>query len=738
MSACTDMFNSIGGDIITYNYKTNSTALSYTVAEQGINELSVLNNKIMTPGVDITDVPNTTESFYVFDGSWAKKRIIPNALHTEGSAFKFNNEIYVFTQNAGDDNLLKSADEGNTWSLVKKRPVDNSEFWFTSLGVFNGKLWMSGTSSAYPNDTGLFSYDGTSWNFTRVGLLSDVGYVDKIAYFNNKYFLETYSTANHTSMYTSQDLVTFSPVNTFNSTKSTTTDGYAIFDGKLFVSGISDPMGTPSGYLYDTADGSTWNLISNTMPSKLIYVKQRVHPLTSYAGRLYMGSTNDAKVYVSSVQSSGELISKPQELNNFNELTLSWNAVKPTGTNVKFQVKYASSEAGLISATFVGPDKTASTYFTTSGASIDHLPQSSYVQYKAIMDTADSKLTPYLEDITISSFNEDLLSIQTFMSTTSWRNGFNDSDLDYIAAHYKYFIADGYSYFNSKVSYLHQKNPNLKVLSYKNGTVIYNNTADWTYVTTNHPEWFLLDSGGNKIYEKNYTNNYLLDPSNTEWRTYRANQLKQQIENYGYDGIFLDVISAWIEDSGYIYYNAKPINPSTGQLYTNDEWRQANLEFVDYMKQSIGVNKLLIFNGIIGHTYYKYNYRPFFDVSDGAMAEGFMRWGTNPIDSNRSETQWKQDIDSLQELASLNKIGLINTGLAVNSSYTNDQINKVKSYSLSSYLLSSGDHTYHLFQYPNWTTNYKPYDETYSMQIGSPLSPYYKANNLYQRDFTNG
>jgi hypothetical protein len=79
--------------------------------------------------------------------------------------------------------------------------------------------------------------------------------------------------------------------------------------------------------------------------------------------------------------------------------TLSWTATTPTNTTVQFQAAGSNSAAGPF--TFVGPDGTAATFFTTSGASLSQFNGKRYLQYKALLSTTDTAVTPTLNDITI-------------------------------------------------------------------------------------------------------------------------------------------------------------------------------------------------------------------------------------------------------------------------------------------------------------------------------------------------
>jgi hypothetical protein len=79
--------------------------------------------------------------------------------------------------------------------------------------------------------------------------------------------------------------------------------------------------------------------------------------------------------------------------------TLSWTASTPAGTSVKFQVAASNNLYGPYN--YVGPDGTASTFFTTTGASLSQFNGNRYLRYQAILGTTDSTVTPTLSDVTL-------------------------------------------------------------------------------------------------------------------------------------------------------------------------------------------------------------------------------------------------------------------------------------------------------------------------------------------------
>ena len=109
--------------------------------------------------------------------------------------------------------------------------------------------------------------------------------------------------------------------------------------------------------------------------------------------------------------------------------TLSWTASTPASTTVRFQVAASNSVGGPFD--FVGPDTTAATFFTTSGASLSQFNGKRYLQYKAYLTSSDSAVTPTLNDVTTCydtlpdltindvSANEGIAGTTTFSFTVS-------------------------------------------------------------------------------------------------------------------------------------------------------------------------------------------------------------------------------------------------------------------------------------------------------------------------------
>jgi hypothetical protein len=116
--------------------------------------------------------------------------------------------------------------------------------------------------------------------------------------------------------------------------------------------------------------------------------------------------------------SSGTFVSSLKDANPAagrtpNWTTLSFTASTPAGTEVKFQIAASNSASGPFN--FVGPDGTAATFFTTSGASLSQFNGFRYLKYKAYLSTSNSSVTPTLSSVQVC-FNDTAATSATSLA----------------------------------------------------------------------------------------------------------------------------------------------------------------------------------------------------------------------------------------------------------------------------------------------------------------------------------
>jgi hypothetical protein len=117
--------------------------------------------------------------------------------------------------------------------------------------------------------------------------------------------------------------------------------------------------------------------------------------------------------------------------------TISWTSVTPEETDIRFQIRSSTTEAGLGSENFVGPGGSPSTNYTDADTNIwsGHNTHQ-WIQFKAYLIATNEGKTPILQDVTISynQFPQDpeLTNPQdnsiTNDNTPTFSWNFNDQD----------------------------------------------------------------------------------------------------------------------------------------------------------------------------------------------------------------------------------------------------------------------------------------------------------------------
>ena len=106
------------------------------------------------------------------------------------------------------------------------------------------------------------------------------------------------------------------------------------------------------------------------------------------------------------LSSSGDFTSSIHDSGSesYDYKSLSWLVSTPPGTSINFQLRSADTSGNITLATFVGPDGTNSSFYSTSPGVITLDPLRTgkrYIQWRAYM-TGDGNSTPSLEEVTIN------------------------------------------------------------------------------------------------------------------------------------------------------------------------------------------------------------------------------------------------------------------------------------------------------------------------------------------------
>jgi hypothetical protein len=209
---------------------------------------------------------------------------------------------------------------------------------------------------------------------------------------------------------------------------STTITGFSLGSGTFYPATFSSPATLTTGTTYAIVARLTTARATGTyawLRSTNNQYASGTQLISTNSGGAWTAQSRDLgfKTYMSTgFVTSGDLTSSvkdsnPASGNATNWTTLSWTAATPAGTTVKFQAASSNTASGPFS--FVGPDGTASTFFTTSGASLSQFSGKRYLKYKAYLSTTNSGVTPTLNDVTSCFQNGALPGTTTTVNSAS-------------------------------------------------------------------------------------------------------------------------------------------------------------------------------------------------------------------------------------------------------------------------------------------------------------------------------
>ena len=281
------------------------------------------------------------------------------------------------------------------------------------------------------------------------------------------------------------------------------------------------------------------------------------------------------------------------------------------------------------------------------------------------------------------------------------------------------------------ISKLYEMNPEMKIFGYHNVGFISNKSEFYEIARDNN--WILKDEYGNEVHSfpKN-PDLKRIDPGNSDYREWLADLIKTRSESLGIEGVTGDITAAKID-----IVNADPINPRTGNFYTDQEYATDMTALVKRVREKSG--KLYIGNGAgtiqgcwkVGFWYNKEIAEPLVNEEDGTLLEGFIRF--SDYSNWRSVNDWKEDLEYLNYLNKKNKITLAWTITSGNLP-ANTTRYQIAMFGFATYLLAkSGDSNYFVARgYEN-----KFYDVS-KTDVGYPLEDYHiiAGTQVYEREFS--
>jgi hypothetical protein len=282
----------------------------------------------------------------------------------------------------------------------------------------------------------------------------------------------------------------------------------------------------------------------------------------------------------------------------------------------------------------------------------------------------------------------------------------------------------------NEVAQIKAANPNVKVLMYKDlsASINYPSNAQLTtgvsYAEANseHPEWFLLNTSGQRFTFRNYSSLWAMDVGSPSYqKRWGDNVLSSLNQLAGFDGVFIDDTNPTMKGHYDVSRVAKyPSDPA---------YQQATESALASITPRIHAAGYDVVSNIghwgeypeVGQSWLKY--------LDGAMEENFGKWGQTPGSGYAWEGHWKNQLDSLKYAQQHGK-----DYLAVTHSADTDAA--AARYGWASLLLGAEGNAYFALHDSYTTENWFP---EYDYPIGEPLGPESRdPNGVHRRHFSNG
>ena len=241
--------------------------------------------------------------------------------------------------------------------------------------------------------------------------------------------------------------------------------------------------------------------------------------------------------------------------------------------------------------------------------------------------------------------------------------------------------------------------------------------GDFCAISSQHPDWFLLDKNGKRIGDGD---TWFMDPGSDGYRAFWLERARELQETYGWQAIFLDNVEA---------SRAKMVKGNEPLAnYPHDESYQRAVEgFLTYIRQNyfeprgkaMYANIVSVDDDAVWDKYMEY--------LDGAMIESF----ATDWDRGFPSTQdWEEQMDQAERALIGGK-----TLILVAQGKQDDVA--LQNFAFASYLLLANSNAYfrytHSDSYREWWTY-----ENYELDLGTPLRDRYEEDGSWRRDFQNG
>jgi len=272
-------------------------------------------------------------------------------------------------------------------------------------------------------------------------------------------------------------------------------------------------------------------------------------------------------------------------------------------------------------------------------------------------------------------------------------------------------------------------------LLYKDCCGIYPKQQD---VLSQHPDWVLKDEAGNALFiqynckpEQNMCSHYAADVGNPAFREWWINEARNVISR-GYKGLWIDDVNmSWRISNGQGKF-VNPIDPRTGRLMPEEDWRRYLAEFMEQVRAELPgidiVHNAIWFAGPKGirdrDPFIQREYRAadYINNEHGVYGDHGLRGGAG---------EWSYQI----RLEYYDRVHALGKGVIIDEVAPESNTSQGREFTVATYFLVStgldavGNQQIH--HSAEWWSGY-------DIDLGDPLGPRGLWNGLYRRDYSAG
>lgn len=282
---------------------------------------------------------------------------------------------------------------------------------------------------------------------------------------------------------------------------------------------------------------------------------------------------------------------------------------------------------------------------------------------------------------------------------------------------------------------LHQFNPNIKVLVYKDlsstrdyacGDAEQPAGMDYCWANTNHPDWFLTNSSGQRYTYSGYPGHLQMNVENVAYQNQWITNVIASANANDFDGVLMD--NALFECDAYHSNSCSPAIP------TDAEMQAAYVSFFTNARADFQAAGLITLanmsnarvNGNVWNTYTA--------QLDGGWDEWWLTFSDTNMLPEYAEG-WGKQIAEIESDEAAGKLTLVQPHLSEGSGGT-----RAFRYAFASYLMANGGHT--AFTQISQTDGYgnpQPYRPEFDYNLGAALSNRTAVQpNVWKRDYACG